>query len=109
MTERRQAVLDEVGLSWLQRGVWAICIAVYLTVFVSGIQAGGDELISMGRAVAFTLAAGVLGKLAVGIASRATLPREQGPSTDQLGTVGSLVDRVDSTNVAHQVDRAQTA
>jgi hypothetical protein len=105
----RKRVVDDAALSWAHRGVWAICIAVYLTVFIGGIQGGGAELLAMGRAVAFTLAAGVLGKVAVGFLSRASLPVEQGPSANQAGPVGSLVDLMDSANVAQQDDMAQAA
>ena len=101
-------VLDDNALGWAQRAVWAICIAVYLTVFVGGLQAGGDELLTMARAVAFTLAAAVLGKVALGLLARASLPEEQGPSADQPGPVGSLVDLAASTNVAQQLEDTAT-
>jgi hypothetical protein len=89
--------------------VWAICVAVYLTVFVGGIMAHGDELLTLGRAVGLTLAAGVLGKIAVGLLARASLPEESGPSANQDGPVGSLVDLIGSTNVAQQEDSAGSA
>jgi hypothetical protein len=97
-------VLDENALSWANRAVWAICIAVYLTVFIGGLMASGDELEVMGRAVGLTLAAAVLGKVAVGLLGQAALPEEQGPSADQAGPVGSLVDMLASTNVAQQLE-----
>ena len=109
MTPSQQLALGESGLIWAQRCVWAVCVGVYLTVFVGGIQGGGDELLSMGRAVGFTLVAGVLGKLALALVSRASLPEEQGQSTDQPGPVGSLVEPADSTNVANQEDWANAA
>jgi len=109
VTLARRAVLDEDALSWARRGVWAMCIAVYLAVFIGGIQGGGAELLAMGRAVAFTLAAGVLGNKAVDVLSRASLPVEQGPTADQDGPVGSLVDLMASTNVAQQEDGAEAA
>jgi hypothetical protein len=105
----RRAVLSDEALSWAQRVVWAICIGVYLTVFISGIQGGGAELLAVGRAVAFTLATGVLGKLAVGYLSQASLPVEQGPLADQAGPVGSLADLMASANVAEQEDMAGAA
>jgi hypothetical protein len=101
-------VLDENALAWVQRGVWAICIAVYLTVFVGGLMARGDELQVMGRAIAFTVAAAVLGKVGLGFLARASLPEEQGPSAEQLGPVGSLVDLAASTNVAQQLEDTAT-
>ncbi len=97
-------VLDDSALAWAQRCVWACCIAVYLTVFVGGVMAGGDELLTMGRAVGLTLVAGLLGKLAVGYLAGATLPQESGRSADQSGQVGSLVDLAESTNVAQHED-----
>jgi hypothetical protein len=78
-------------------------------VFIGGIQSGGADLMAMGRAVAFTLAVAVLGKMAIGLVSRASLPEEQGPSADELGQVGSLDDLVGSTNVAGQEDWAEAA
>ncbi len=102
-------VLDETALGWARRGVWAVCIAVYLAVFVGGVMAGGDELLTMGRAIGTTLAAAVLGKLAVSFLGRASLPEEAGPSAAQAGPVGSLVDLLASTNVAQQEDTATPA
>jgi hypothetical protein len=101
-TEARVRALDEATLGWAQRGVWMICVAVYLAVFVGGIQAGGAELITMGRAVAFTLTAAVLGRMVLGLLRAATLPVLQGPMADQDGPLGSLVDLAPSTNVAQQ-------
>ncbi|HEV7663833.1 MAG TPA: hypothetical protein VGQ62_09885 [Chloroflexota bacterium] len=101
-TEARVRALDETTLGWLQRGVWAICVAVYLAVFVGGIQAGGAELITMGRAVGFTLAAAVLGRVLLGLLSKALLAAPQGLTAEQDGPLGSLVDLASSTNVAQQ-------
>src|SRR5260370_29641814 len=103
MTNGRQRVLREGAVSTAHNILWAVCIAVYLTVFIGGIHSGGAELMAMGRAVGFTLAVGVLGKMAIGLVSRASLPAEQGPSADELGQVGSLADHVGSTNVGEQV------
>ncbi|HEY0582298.1 MAG TPA: hypothetical protein VGE94_08940 [Chloroflexota bacterium] len=103
-TEARVRVLDEAALGWAQRGVWAICIGVYLTVFIGGVLAGGAELITMGRAAAFTLAAAVLGRVALGLLASASLPIRQGRMDDQDGPLGSLVDLTSSTNVGQQVD-----
>ncbi len=109
MIAQRRAALDDNTLAWAQRGVWTICVAIYLVVFVGGITSGGDELLTVGRAAVFTLAAGFLGKMALGLLSRASLPVEQGPSADEVGPVGSLVDLVGSTNVAQQDDLADAA
>ena len=100
----KRRVLDENALSWANRGVWAICVAVYLTVFVGGLMSSGDDLQVMAHAVGLTLAAAVLGKVAVGLLGQAALPEEQGPSADQAGPVGSLVDMLASTNVAQQFE-----
>ena len=110
MTYRREPVLSEGAIAMAQRLLWLVCIAVYLTVFVGGIRSGGADLIVMGRAVAFTLAAGVLGKVAIGLLGRASLPVQEGPSADEPGQVGSLVDLASSTNLAHHhEDRATPA
>jgi hypothetical protein len=106
MIRQRKPALDDNALTWAQRGVWTICIAIYLVVFVGGITSGGDELLTVGRAAAFTLAAGFLGKTAIGLLSRASLPLEQGPSADEVGPVGSLIDLMGSTNVAQQDELA---
>ncbi len=105
----RTAALDEHALSWARRAVWAMCIGVYLTIFIGGIQDGGAELMAMGRAVAFTLAAAFLGNKAVNLLSRASLPTEQGRLADEAGPVGSLVDLMASTNVAQHEDGAVSA
>lgn len=99
MSTERQYVLSGQTLAWAGRCVWLICVGVYLTVFVGGILAGGDELLTMARAVAFTLAAGFLAHKGVGLLGRASLPVEQGPSAGQIGPLGSLADLIDSTNV----------
>jgi hypothetical protein len=109
MIRRRKPALDDNALTWAHRGVWTICIGMYLVVFVGGITSGGDELFTLGRAAAFTLAAGFLGKMGLGLLSRASLPLEQGPSADEVGPVGSLIDLVGSTNVAQHEDMAEAA
>ena len=86
-----------------------LCIAVYLTVFFGGIQGGGAELISLGRAVAFTLGVALLGRTALGLLGRASLPVTQGQSAGQRGPVGSLMELVSSTNVAAQEHEADQA
>jgi hypothetical protein len=82
---------------------------VYLTVFVGGIQGGGAELITLARAIAFTLAAALLGRTALGFLGRASLPVQEGQSAGQDGPVGSLIDLVSSTNVAAQEHEADAA
>ena len=108
-TEVREYALDEAALGKAQAFVWAVCIGVYLTVFIGGIQAGSAELLALGRATAFTLAAAVLGRVALGLLSRASVPVEQGPTADKEGPLGSLVDLVPSAKVAQQEDQAQAA
>ena|SRR5437867_1148375 len=102
----REAALDDNGLAWARRVVWAMCIGVYLTVFIGGIQGGGAELIAVGRAAAFTLGAAVLGKMALSLLAKASLPVEQGPMAKQEGKLGSLVDLSSSANVPQQQDEA---
>jgi hypothetical protein len=103
-TDVKVRVLDDAALGWAQRGVWIICIGVYLTVFVGGIVAGGAELITMGRAAAFTVAAAVLGRVALGLLAGAALPIRPGRMANQDGPLGSLVDLTSSINVAQQID-----
>jgi hypothetical protein len=107
--EVREHALDEAAMGKAQAVVWAVCIGVYLTVFIGGIQAGGAELIALGRAAAFTLAAAVLGRIALGLLGGASLPVEEGPTAGQEGPLGSLVDLMASTKVAQQEDRAEAA
>jgi hypothetical protein len=92
-----------------QRGVWAICIVMYLTVFFGGIQAGGSELLSLGRAVGFTLLAAVLGRIALGLLGRASVPGEPVPMAVPDRKVGSLADLFGSTNVDTQEDHDDQA
>lgn len=104
MTEQDQRVpvLDEVALSWAHRCIWLACVAVYLTVFVGSMLAGAADLTAMGRAVGLTIATALVGKLAVGLMSRATQPVEKsetGRMADGVGKVGSLVDLVSSPKV----------
>src|ERR1700738_2654694 len=62
-----------------QRGLWAVCIAVYLIVFIGGMHAGGADLLAVGRAAAFTLVAALLGRTALGLLGHATAPGEPVP------------------------------
>ena len=105
----REAALDDNGLAWARRVVWAMCIGVYLTVFIGGIQGGGAELMAVGRAAGFTLGAAVLGKMVLSLLAKASLPLEQGPMAIQDGRLGSLVDLSASTNVPQHQDEALAA
>jgi hypothetical protein len=100
----RKAALDDNGLAWARRVVWAMCIGVYLTVFIGGIQSGGAELVAIGRAAAFTVGAAVLGKMVLSLLAKASLPVEQGPMANEDGKLGSLVDLTSSTNVPQHQD-----
>ena len=109
MKPQTRSVLNETALSWARRCLWAVCIAVYLTVFVSGVLGRGDELFVMGRAIGLTLLTGVLGKTAIGLLAQASLPVEEGPSAEASGPNGSLVELVPSTNVAEHENGAEAA
>src|SRR5438876_5458258 len=108
VSEVREAALSETTLGQAQRALWAVCIGIYLIVFIGGIHGGGADLQAMGRATAFTLAAAVLGRVLLGLLGRASLPVRQGPLADQERPIGSLVDLVASTNVAQQEDGANS-
>ncbi len=101
--------LSDEALAWSERVLWGLCIGVYLSVFVPGVLGYGDELMVMGRAIAFTLVTAVLGKIAIGLLGRASLPEEQGPSAEEEGPIGSRVELLPSTNVAEQEDLAAEA
>ena len=105
----RVAALDDNALGWARRVVWAMCIGVYLTVFIGGILAGGAELITVGRAAAFTLGVAVLGKMVLSLLAKASLPVEPGPMAVQDGRLGSLVEWSASTNVPQHQDEALAA
>ena len=101
--------LSETALSWFDRPLWALCIAVYLGVFIPGILGHGDELLVMGRAIGVTLATAVLGKFGLALLARASLPTEEGPSAEEAGPIGSRVKMAQSTNVPEQKDGAEAA
>src|SRR4051794_21585969 len=105
MDNRRAPVLAPGALSWGYRMVWALCAAVYLTVFVSGVMAGASDLTTMLRASGFTVAVALIGKLALSVLSQATQPL----SATEDGTVGSLVDLLSSPNVSEPEDEAEAA
>src|SRR5919197_6681813 len=109
MSEAREPALDDTTLGHARRVLWVACIAIYLIVFIGGIQAGGAELPTLARAAAFTLAAAVLGRIALGLLGRASVPVREGPLADEDGPVGSLIDPLSSTNVAQQEDEAEAA
>jgi hypothetical protein len=96
--------LSDKAFHRFQRAVWAVCVVVYLAVFLGGIQAGGSELMAVARAVGFTLVAALLGRIALGLLGRASVPAEPVPMAVPEGKVGSLVDLLGSTNVASQED-----
>jgi hypothetical protein len=98
--------LSDKAFHRFQRAVWAVCIVVYLAVFIGGIQAGGSELLAVGRAAGFTLVAALLGRTALGLLGRAEVPGEPVPMAVPEGKVGSLVDLLGSANVASQADQA---
>jgi hypothetical protein len=78
---------------------------VYLTVFVGGLLARGDDLEVMGRAMGLTLITAVLGKIGLSLAARASQPvelTEEGQLDEPEGPIGSLDDEALSTNVAEQ-------
>ena len=107
--QHRVRALDRAALDWVHRCVWAFCIAIYLTVFIGGILAGGAELPTLGRAIGFTLIAAALGRTALGLLAGASLPVQAGPSDSEQGPVGSLADVVASSNVATHHDEAEAA
>jgi hypothetical protein len=102
--ENRISAASDTLLDWGYRLVWLLCIGVYLTVFISGLQSGGSELSTQVKAIGFTLATGIVGRMAMGVIGRATLPAEEPPLATQDGTVGSLVDLASSPTLAHQTD-----
>ena len=108
-SERREAALDDATFGLARRGLWVVCIAIYLAVFIGGLHAGSAELVAMGRAAGFTVAAAVLGRILLGLLGRASLPVQEGPLAEEPSPIGSLVDLVGSTNVAQQEDKAEAA
>src|SRR4029453_15132648 len=105
MDNTQQPALSESALNWGYRGVWALCVAVYVLVFVSGIQAGGSDVNTLGRAIGFTLATALVGKLAISLLSQAKQPL----SATEQGTDGSLVAPSTSPNVSQPEDEAEAA
>ena len=105
MNVEREPVMSEAALAWGYRAVWALCIAVYLVVFVSGLQAGSSDLATIGRAIGFTLATALVGKLAMAVLAQAKQPL----SATEDGTDGSLVVQSISPNISQPEDEAEAA
>ncbi len=109
MATERIPALSAEALDWGYRVLWALCVGVYMTVFVSGILGGGSELTTMGRAVGLTVATALTGKLALSILGQATQPKEAPLSATSDGTVGSRIDMVSSPIVSEPEDEAEAA
>src|ERR1700737_2368474 len=88
----RVRALSDAALLRYKRAAWAVCVVVYLAVFIGGLQGGGAELVAVGRAVVFTLIAAVLAGTALSLLGRATAPGEPVPMAVPEGKVGSLVE-----------------
>jgi hypothetical protein len=105
----REPVMSPAAVSWGYRIVWGLCASVYLAVFISGIQAGGSDLGTLGRSVGFTLAMALVGKVAMSVLGKATQPIVEPLSASEVGTVGSLVDLLASPKVNELEDTAEEA
>jgi hypothetical protein len=101
--------MSHEALNWGHRVVWGLCACVYLAVFVSGIQAGGSDLGTLGRAAGFTLAMAFVGKLVLSVLSKARQPSAAQLLASKVGTVGSLVDLFESPKVNELEDAAEAA
>jgi hypothetical protein len=108
-SRERAPALNEAAMAWVVRGLWAVCIAVYLTAFVGGIQAGNEELGVVARAVGYTLVAAMLGRLGLNLLGRASVPVERVPMDDEDGQLGSRINDDLEPNVAGQEVRANAA
>src|SRR5688500_16070017 len=97
-TEQRVAVLSAESLGRLSRGLWALCICAYLTLFVGGVLAGGSDVLSMARGLGLAGARAMVGRIGLGLVSQASQPISA-PTDDQDRTLGSRVDLVSSPNV----------
>jgi hypothetical protein len=105
----RTPALNEATMSWAGRGVWAVCVAVYLTVFIGGMQAGSEELELVARAAGFTVLAAILGRIGLNLLAHASLPLEVVPMDDEEGRLGSRIDMSSSPNLGEQEDQADKA
>jgi hypothetical protein len=101
-TPERAPALDAQAMQWVVRGVWGVCVAVYLIVFVGGLQSGNEELGVVARAAAFTLVAAILGRMGLNLLARASVPVEAVPLDDEDGQLGSRFDLLAEPNVAGQ-------
>ena len=96
-----QAILATAeAQAWVHRLVWLLCVVVYLVVFVSGVLGGGSDVLAMLRAAGLSVVAAVLGRVALGLLSRARQPAPEPPLAAQDRTLGSLIDMSSSPNVA---------
>jgi hypothetical protein len=103
----RIPILNDVALNWAKRGVWVVCVAVYLIVFLGGLWAGSEELRLLARAAALTLVAGVLGRIGLGFLARASTPGEEiVPMAEPERKISSLLDQYSESKVAGQVEAA---
>ncbi|MDQ3808747.1 MAG: hypothetical protein M3336_00480 [Chloroflexota bacterium] len=89
--------MSDDGLKLAHRLIWVLCSLVYLTVYVGGLLGGGSDLGTMLRAMGFTLATAIVGKLVLVVLGRASEPL----SANADGTVGSRIDLVSSANISH--------
>jgi hypothetical protein len=96
---KREPVLSPGQLGRLYRGLWALCVLVYLGVFFGGLAAGGTDVWAMVRAMVACVAVALVGRLAIGLLGQATQAVEQAPLAAEEGTLGSLIDLVSSPNV----------
>ena len=96
---RREPVLSPGAIGRLYRGLWAVCVLVYLGVFFGGLAAGGTDVWVMARAMVACVAVALVGRLAIGLLGQATQVVEQPPLADEEGTLGSLIDLLSSPNV----------
>jgi hypothetical protein len=100
----RIPILSDLALNWAKRGVWVVCVAIYLIVFLGGLWAGSEEIRLLARAAALTLIAGVLGRIGLGLLGRASTPGEEIPMAEPERKVSSLLDQYSESKVAEQVD-----
>ena len=99
--QQAQAILATAeAQAWVHRLVWLLCVAVYLVVFVSGVLADGSDVLAMLRAAGLSVLTAILGRMALGLLSRARQPIPEPPLAAQDRTLGSLIDLSSSPNVA---------
>ena len=105
MNAERSPAVSPHALDWGYRLLWALCIGVYLMVFVGGLQTGGSDLTTMLRAIGFTVATALVGKVALSVLAQAREPL----SATEDGTVGSRIDLLSSPIVSEPEDEAEAA